>query len=55
MKRVFHADYVGDLGPMDYERATLAVAHRPNEWIAPGDLGTAIDLTQALVRGYTMA
>jgi D-3-phosphoglycerate dehydrogenase / 2-oxoglutarate reductase len=26
MKRVFHADYVGDLGPMDYERATLAAA-----------------------------
>ena len=26
MRRVFHADYVGDLGPMDYERATLAAA-----------------------------
>ncbi|HWM96969.1 MAG TPA: hypothetical protein VNO54_07925 [Streptosporangiaceae bacterium] len=32
---------------------SLAVAHRPNEWIAPGDLGTAIDLTEALVRDYT--
>jgi len=26
MRRVFHADYVGDLGPMDYERARLATA-----------------------------
>jgi D-3-phosphoglycerate dehydrogenase len=26
MRRVFHADYVGDLGPMDYERARLAAA-----------------------------
>ena len=26
MRRVFHADYVGDLGPMDYERAALAAA-----------------------------
>ena len=34
---------------------TLAVAHRPNEWIPPGDLTTAIDLTEALVRGYTTA
>jgi acetylornithine deacetylase/succinyl-diaminopimelate desuccinylase-like protein len=34
---------------------SLAVAHRPNEWIAAGDLGTAIDLTEALVRGYTTA
>jgi len=34
---------------------SLAVAHRPNEWIAADDLGTAIDLTEALVRGYTAA
>ena len=34
---------------------SLAVAHRPNEWIPAGDLGTAIDLTEALVRGYTTA
>ena len=34
---------------------SLAVAHRPNEWIPVGDLGTAIDLTEALVRGYTTA
>ncbi len=26
MRRVFHADYVGDLGSMDYERARLATA-----------------------------
>jgi succinyl-diaminopimelate desuccinylase len=32
---------------------SLAVAHRPNEWIPPGDLTTAIDLTEALVRAYT--
>ena len=32
---------------------SLAVAHRPNEWIPAGDLGTAIDLTEALVQGYT--
>ena len=25
----------------------------PNEWIPPGDLTTAIDLTEALVRPYT--
>lgn len=34
---------------------SLAVAHRPNEWIPAGDLGTAIDLTEALVRAYTTA
>jgi acetylornithine deacetylase/succinyl-diaminopimelate desuccinylase-like protein len=34
---------------------SLAVAHRPNEWIPAGDLTTAIDLTEALVRGYTTA
>jgi acetylornithine deacetylase/succinyl-diaminopimelate desuccinylase-like protein len=34
---------------------SLAVAHRPNEWIPAGDLATAIDLTEALVRGYTTA
>jgi len=34
---------------------SLAVAHRPNEWIPAGDLGTAIDLTEALVRGYATA
>jgi acetylornithine deacetylase/succinyl-diaminopimelate desuccinylase-like protein len=33
---------------------SLAVAHRPNEWIPAGDLSTAIDLTEALVRTYTM-
>jgi len=32
---------------------SLAVAHRPNEWIHAGDLATAIDLTEALVRRYT--
>ena len=32
---------------------SLAVAHRPNEWIQVGDLATAIDLTEALVRRYT--
>jgi acetylornithine deacetylase/succinyl-diaminopimelate desuccinylase-like protein len=34
---------------------SLAVAHRPNEWIPAGDLGNAIDLTEALVRAYTTA
>jgi acetylornithine deacetylase/succinyl-diaminopimelate desuccinylase-like protein len=34
---------------------SLAVVHRPNEWIPAGDLGTAIDLTEALVRAYTTA
>jgi hypothetical protein len=29
------------------------VAHRPNEWIPPGDLTAAIDLTEAPVRAYT--
>jgi hypothetical protein len=32
---------------------SLAVARRPNEWIPPGDLAAAIDLTEALVRAYT--
>ena len=32
---------------------SLTVAHRPSEWIPPGDLTTAIDLTEALVRAYT--
>ena len=31
---------------------SLAVAHRPNEWIHAGDLTRAIDLTEALVRRY---
>ena len=30
-----------------------ARAHRPGEWLPAGDLGTAINLTEALVRGYT--
>jgi acetylornithine deacetylase/succinyl-diaminopimelate desuccinylase-like protein len=34
---------------------SLAVAHRPNEWIPARDLATAIDLTEALVRAYTTA
>jgi acetylornithine deacetylase/succinyl-diaminopimelate desuccinylase-like protein len=34
---------------------SLAVAHRPNEWIQADDFATAIDLTEALVRGYTMS
>jgi len=29
------------------------VLTRPGEWIPGGDLGTAIDLTEALVRVYT--
>ena len=32
---------------------SLAVAHRPNEWIQADDLATAIDLTEVLVRRYT--
>jgi acetylornithine deacetylase/succinyl-diaminopimelate desuccinylase-like protein len=32
---------------------SLAVAHRPNEWIRSGDYATAIDLTEALVCRYT--
>jgi succinyl-diaminopimelate desuccinylase len=32
---------------------SLAVAHRPNEWIRAADYATAIDLTEALVRRYT--
>jgi hypothetical protein len=43
-------DPVEPLSPFDLLGALVAVAHRPNEWIAPGDLGTAIDLTEALVR-----
>jgi acetylornithine deacetylase/succinyl-diaminopimelate desuccinylase-like protein len=31
---------------------SLAVAHRPNEWIYADDYATAIDLTEALVRYY---
>jgi acetylornithine deacetylase/succinyl-diaminopimelate desuccinylase-like protein len=33
---------------------SLAVAHRPNEWIPPDDLTTAIELTETLVRACTM-
>jgi len=40
-------------GPPAESWACLFVAHRPNEWILPGDLTTAIDLTEALVRAYT--
>jgi acetylornithine deacetylase/succinyl-diaminopimelate desuccinylase-like protein len=32
---------------------SLAVAHRPNEWIYADDFGIAIDLTEQLVRRYT--
>jgi acetylornithine deacetylase/succinyl-diaminopimelate desuccinylase-like protein len=32
---------------------SLAVAHQPNEWIRAADFATAVDLTEALVRGYT--
>jgi acetylornithine deacetylase/succinyl-diaminopimelate desuccinylase-like protein len=31
---------------------SLAVAHRPNEWIAERDLLRAVDLFEALVRAY---
>jgi hypothetical protein len=53
-------EHVGGLGEEARHRGrvgcgSLAVAHRPNEWIPPGDLTTAIDLTEALVRGYTTA
>jgi succinyl-diaminopimelate desuccinylase len=34
---------------------SLAVAHRPDEWIPADDYATAVDLTEALVRGYAMA
>ena len=32
---------------------SLAVAHRPNEWIEEADMAIAIDLTEALARAYS--
>lgn len=43
MNRVFHADYVGDLGPMDYERATLAAAGAELVAARCADAGELID------------
>ncbi len=36
-----------------FGRGSLAVAHQPNEWVKADDLDRAVDLLEALIRGYS--